>query len=128
MKTTTPSRLRQWPHRLTVSLTWLAVAWALERHEPHSAVRRGSLALGETTHRGAPMSPIEMRNLTAAYRDHPAVHHVPGTFEAGPLIAVVEPNGAGKSNLLGAIAGQLKHAGCSRNSGRGCRTRSWNTR
>lgn len=63
-----------------------------------------------------------------AYRDHPGGHHVPGTFEAGPLIAVVEPNGAGKSNLLGAIAGQLKHAGCGRNSGRGCRTRSWNTR
>lgn len=60
------------------------------------------------------MSPIEMRNLTAAYRDHPAVHHVPGTFEAGPLIAVVEPNGAGKSSLLGVIAGQLKHADCGR--------------
>lgn len=56
------------------------------------------------------MSLIELRNLTVAYRGHPAVHHVSGVFEQGSLTAIVGPNGAGKSSLLGAIAGQLTPA------------------
>ncbi|MFN3303638.1 MAG: metal ABC transporter ATP-binding protein [Roseateles sp.] len=56
------------------------------------------------------MSLIELRNLTVAYRGHPAVHHVSGVFEPGSLTAIVGPNGAGKSSLLGAIAGQLAPA------------------
>lgn len=53
------------------------------------------------------MNRIELRNLTVAYRGHPAVHHVSGCFEPGSLTAIVGPNGAGKSSLLGAIAGRL---------------------
>lgn len=56
------------------------------------------------------MSRIELRNLTVAYRGHPAVHHVSGAFEPGSLTAIVGPNGAGKSSLLSAIAGQLAPA------------------
>lgn len=48
---------------------------------------------------------IELRDVTIAYRGHPAVHHVSGRFEAGSLTAIIGPNGAGKSTLLGAIAG-----------------------
>jgi zinc/manganese transport system ATP-binding protein len=57
------------------------------------------------------MSPaaITLRDLTVAYRGHPAVHHVSGTFAAGSLTAVVGPNGAGKSTLLAAIGGTIRH-------------------
>jgi len=53
-------------------------------------------------------TPITLRNLTVAYRGHPAVHHLSGEFEAGSLTAVVGPNGAGKTTLLAAIMGGLK--------------------
>ncbi len=48
---------------------------------------------------------ITLKDVTLAYRGHPAVHHISGEFESGSLTAVVGPNGAGKSTLLGAIAG-----------------------
>ena len=50
---------------------------------------------------------ITLRDITVAYRGHPAVHHVSGRFVPGSLTAVVGPNGAGKSSLLAAIVGQL---------------------
>ena len=50
---------------------------------------------------------ITLRDVTVAYRGHPAVHHVSGRFVPGSLTAVVGPNGAGKSSLLAAIIGQL---------------------
>ncbi len=50
---------------------------------------------------------ITLRDVTVAYRGHPAVHHVSGRFVPGSLTAVVGPNGAGKSSLLAAIMGQL---------------------
>ncbi len=50
---------------------------------------------------------ITLRDVTVAYRGHPAVHHVSGRFVPGSLTAVVGPNGAGKSSLLAAIVGQL---------------------
>jgi zinc/manganese transport system ATP-binding protein len=53
---------------------------------------------------------IALRNLTVAYRGHPAVHHVSGDFAAGSLTAVVGPNGAGKSSLLAAIGGSIRPA------------------
>jgi zinc/manganese transport system ATP-binding protein len=50
---------------------------------------------------------IELHNLTVSYRQHPALHHLSGTFAAGSLTAVVGPNGAGKSTLLKSIAGLI---------------------
>lgn len=51
---------------------------------------------------------IDLRDVTIAYRGHPAVHHVSGSFAPGSLTAIIGPNGAGKSTLLGAIAGTRK--------------------
>jgi zinc/manganese transport system ATP-binding protein len=51
---------------------------------------------------------LRIRDLTVAYRGHPAVHHVTGEFAPGSMTAVVGPNGAGKSSLLAAIGGALR--------------------
>ena len=48
---------------------------------------------------------LTLENLTVSYRQHPALHHVSGTFARGSLTAVMGPNGAGKSTLLKALAG-----------------------
>lgn len=50
---------------------------------------------------------IRLDNLTLAYRRHPAVHHLSGTFEPASFTAVVGPNGAGKSTLLKGIMGAM---------------------
>ena len=50
---------------------------------------------------------IVLDDITVAYRRHPALHHVRGSFEDGSLTAVIGPNGAGKSTLLKAIMGLL---------------------
>ncbi|WP_232540125.1 zinc ABC transporter ATP-binding protein AztA [Azohydromonas aeria] len=49
---------------------------------------------------------MRLHDVTVAYRGHPAVHHVSGSFESGRLAAVVGPNGAGKSSLLSAMGGR----------------------
>lgn len=51
---------------------------------------------------------IRLRNLTVAYRGHPAVHHLSGAFAPGSLTAIVGPNGAGKTSLLAAIMGRVR--------------------
>lgn len=48
---------------------------------------------------------VRLHDVTLAYRGHPAVHHVTGTFAPGSHTAILGPNGAGKSTLLQAIAG-----------------------
>ena len=48
---------------------------------------------------------VVLRDLTVSYRQHPALHHISGRFEAGSLTAVVGPNGSGKSTLLKSIMG-----------------------
>ncbi|MDB5844661.1 MAG: metal transporter ATP-binding protein [Polaromonas sp.] len=50
---------------------------------------------------------VSLRNLTVSYRQHPALHHISGSFAPGSLTAVVGPNGSGKSTLLKSIAGLL---------------------
>lgn len=50
---------------------------------------------------------VSLRDLTVSYRQHPALHHISGSFAPGSLTAVVGPNGSGKSTLLKCIAGLL---------------------
>jgi zinc/manganese transport system ATP-binding protein len=52
---------------------------------------------------------LSLHNLTVAYRGHPAVHHVTGSFVEGSATAIVGPNGAGKSSLLAAIGGLIRN-------------------
>ena len=49
--------------------------------------------------------PIEVHDLTVAYRHRPVLWDIDVTFDEGQLIAVVGPNGAGKSTLIKAIMG-----------------------
>lgn len=58
----------------------------------------------------APAPSVRFDDVTLAYRRHPAVHHLTGTFAPGSLTAVVGPNGAGKSTLVKGIVGTLKPA------------------
>jgi zinc/manganese transport system ATP-binding protein len=50
---------------------------------------------------------VTLRNLTVSYRQHPALHHISGSFAPGSLTAVIGPNGSGKSTLLKSIMGLL---------------------
>jgi zinc/manganese transport system ATP-binding protein len=50
---------------------------------------------------------IRLENVTVAYRRHPALHHLSGSFRRASLTAVIGPNGAGKSSLLNAITGAV---------------------
>lgn len=54
---------------------------------------------------------LAFHNLTLGYDRHPVVHHLDGVVKAGDLMAVIGPNGGGKSTLLKAIAGQLNPLG-----------------
>ena len=54
---------------------------------------------------------VSLDNLTVSYRQHPALHHISGTFAPGSLTAVIGPNGSGKSTLLKTIMGLIKPAG-----------------
>lgn len=51
---------------------------------------------------------VALRDVTLAYRRHPAVHHLSGCFAPGSYTAVVGPNGAGKSTLLKGIMGLVR--------------------
>ena len=51
---------------------------------------------------------IRLDDLTLSHRQHPAVHHLSGSFEPGSMTAVVGPNGAGKSSLFEGLMGRLR--------------------
>src|SRR5438105_5559093 len=51
---------------------------------------------------------LAFENLTLGYSRHPAVHHLNGEVAAGSLLAVIGPNGGGKSTLFRGIVGHLK--------------------
>lgn len=55
-------------------------------------------------------TPIEVRDLTVAYRAQPVLWDVDLTIREGLLTAIVGPNGAGKSTLLKAILGLVAPA------------------
>ncbi len=50
---------------------------------------------------------LRFEDLTLGYERHPAVHHLSGEVKTGALLAVIGPNGGGKSTLLRAIVGLL---------------------
>ncbi|MQR01875.1 metal ABC transporter ATP-binding protein [Glaciimonas soli] len=53
-------------------------------------------------------SAVTLHNVTVAYRQHPALHHISGCFEQGSLTAIIGPNGAGKSTLLKSLLGLVR--------------------
>ncbi|NUP99246.1 MAG: metal ABC transporter ATP-binding protein [Armatimonadetes bacterium] len=55
-------------------------------------------------------APIEVNDLTVAYRDKPVLWDVDVTVPAGVLMAVIGPNGAGKTTLIKAILGLVQPA------------------
>lgn len=50
-------------------------------------------------------APIEVHDVTVAYRHRPVLWDIDATFPEGNLIAICGPNGAGKSTLIKAIMG-----------------------
>lgn len=55
-------------------------------------------------------TPLEVRDLTVAYREKPVLWDVDVEMPAGQLCAVVGPNGAGKSTLIKAVLGLVPKA------------------
>jgi manganese/zinc/iron transport system ATP- binding protein len=52
--------------------------------------------------------PLEIHDLTVAYRTQPVLWDIDLSLPEGHLIAIVGPNGAGKSTLLKAVLGLVK--------------------
>ena len=57
-----------------------------------------------------PSAPLEVRDLTVAYREKPVLWDVDLEIPQGKLCAIVGPNGAGKSTLLKAVLGLIPKA------------------
>jgi manganese/zinc/iron transport system ATP- binding protein len=55
-------------------------------------------------------TPVEINDLTVAYRDKPVLQDVDLSFPEGKLCAIVGPNGAGKSTLIKAVLGLIPAA------------------
>ena len=60
---------------------------------------------------------LHFHDLTLGYDRHPAVHHLDGIVPRGSLLAIVGPNGGGKSTLLKCLAGRLSPLGGSIENG-----------
>ena len=54
--------------------------------------------------------PLEVRGITAAYRDKPVLWDVNFEVPEGQLVGIVGPNGAGKTTLLKIVMGLMKPA------------------
>ena len=55
----------------------------------------------------SPAMPVEINDLTVAYRDTPVLSDVDLRIPQGKLVAVIGPNGAGKSTLIKAVMGLI---------------------
>jgi manganese/zinc/iron transport system ATP- binding protein len=55
-------------------------------------------------------SPLEINDLTVAYRDKPVLQDVDLAIPEGKLAAIIGPNGAGKSTLIKAVLGLVPMA------------------
>lgn len=51
---------------------------------------------------------ISIKNLTLGYDKHPVVHHLSANIQSGESIAIIGPNGGGKSTLLKGLMGLVK--------------------
>ncbi len=58
-----------------------------------------------------PLALVTFNNLTLGYERHPAVHHLQGHILTGDLLAVVGPNGGGKSTLLKGLMNEIRPLG-----------------
>jgi manganese/zinc/iron transport system ATP- binding protein len=58
-------------------------------------------------HTDDPSVPIEVHDLTVAYRKRPVLWDIDFRLQEGSLVGLVGPNGAGKSTLIKAIMGLL---------------------
>jgi manganese/zinc/iron transport system ATP- binding protein len=54
--------------------------------------------------------PLEVRGITAAYRDKPVLWDVNFEVPEGQLVGIVGPNGAGKTTLLKIVMGLMRPA------------------
>jgi len=54
--------------------------------------------------------PLEVRGITAAYRDKPVLWDVDFKVPEGQLVGIVGPNGAGKTTLLKIVMGLMRPA------------------
>jgi cobalamin transport system ATP-binding protein len=57
------------------------------------------------------MTTVQLRAVSARYRDRQVVHEVSETIRGGSWLAVIGPNGAGKSTLLKSVAGLVSYTG-----------------
>lgn len=54
---------------------------------------------------------LTFNNLTIGYNKHPVIHHLNMHIEKGTSVAIVGPNGCGKSSLLKGIMSFIKPMG-----------------
>ena len=57
------------------------------------------------------MALLEIRGLTVSYGAIEAVHGVDMDIEQGKITAIIGSNGAGKSTIINAVSGMVKHGG-----------------
>jgi zinc transport system ATP-binding protein len=57
------------------------------------------------------MGILELRNVSVTLDRHPILHDVSFTIEQGESVAIIGPNGSGKTILLKAILGLVPHEG-----------------
>ena len=54
---------------------------------------------------------LQVQNLSASYRNSPALHNISVTLSCGDLVGLIGPNGAGKSTFIKAMLGLIPHRG-----------------
>ena len=60
---------------------------------------------------------LTVQNMSVALGDRTVIHHLSATLQGGHLVALVGPNGVGKTTLLRAVAGLIPSSGAIRVNG-----------